>query len=90
MQRRVGEALISMAAIGTIVAVLARFDPRVGDALSAWISGDPQSEIAAAISHFSRTASIVAAVAREQSVAHAPLAIFTAAAAVLLVFMLRT
>jgi hypothetical protein len=70
---------------------MAAIDPRVRDQVAAFATGrGPSGEVAAA-GHQLRdlTLTILDAV-RDQSIEHAPLAIFALAAFVLLMFMLRS
>jgi hypothetical protein len=78
--------------VGTLLVllmVLVAVDDRVRDALSMRVSR-PSVEIAAAGQHARDLTGVIVEVARDQSLAHAPLLIFALAATVLTLFMLRT
>ena len=88
MRRAAQDALISMGALAILLLALVSIDARVrehaGRIMNGAASGDFGGE------QLSTIGSMVLLAARDQSVAHAPLAIFVAAAAVLLLAMLRT
>ncbi len=90
MRRAFGEALMSAATVAFLLLVLVSFDDRVRTEFSTRFVAHPTEQIAAA-GHQARTiTTVIAAAARDQSLAHAPLLIFTLAATVLVLFMLRT
>lgn len=77
---------------GTVVVLLlalVAFDDRVRDDVSRRIA-HPSVELAGVERQARDLTTVIAAAARDQSLGHAPLLIFTLAAAVLVLFMLRT
>jgi hypothetical protein len=91
MRRMFGDAILT--AIGAMVLVLAlvMFDDRVRDQITAVFDArHPSAALATLTGRVSEVSSIVAAAMRDQSLEHAPLVIFTLAATVLVLFMLRT
>ena len=78
---------------GTVVVlllVLIAFDDRVREQVSAHLHARPSLQLASAGRQLGDLSAVIAHAAREQSLGHAPLLIFTLAAAVLVLFMLRT
>lgn len=78
---------------GTVVIlllVLIGFDDRVRDQVSMRLHARPSVELASAGRQLGDLTTVITHAAREQSLGHAPLLIFTLAAAVLVLFMLRT
>jgi len=78
---------------GTVVIlllVLIAADDRVHDLFSHRVVARPSVELASAGRQLRDLTSVIAGAARDQSLGHAPLLIFTLAAAVLVLFMLRT
>ncbi len=78
---------------GTVVIlllVLIAFDDRVRDHVSRRVVAHPSVELASVGRQVRDFTAVVADAARNQSLGHAPLLIFTLAAAVLVLFMLRT
>jgi hypothetical protein len=85
-RRGFGEALASVLCFAAVLGVLVAVDDRVGERISAQWSGPQIStwgDRAAAV------ATVVIDVARTQSLAHAPLLLFSLVAIVLVLFMLR-
>ncbi len=77
---------------GTVVIlllVLIAYDDGVRDYLARRVA-HPSAEVASAGRQLHDLTNVIAAAARDQSIGHAPLLIFAVAAAVLVVFMLRT
>jgi hypothetical protein len=84
------EALMSVATVALVLLVLVSIDDRVRNELSLRFMSNPSHGLAAA-GHQARTlTAVVAEAARDQSLAHAPLLVFSLAATVLVLFMLRT
>lgn len=78
---------------GTVVIlllVLAAFDDRVREQVSMHLHARPSVELRSAGRQMGDLSAVVSHAVREQSLGHAPLLIFTLAAAVLVLFMLRT
>jgi hypothetical protein len=87
MRRGMGEALISIGALAILMVALVSIDPRVRDHVLRAASEPSVSDTSARISSLG---SDLLVAARDQTVAHAPLAIFVAAGVVLFLFMVRT
>jgi len=90
MRRGLGDLLISSAALMLLLLILASIDNRVRDQASALVRGTPSAHVSGVGRQVQSLSIVVAGAVREQSVAHAPLVIFTLAAAVLVLFMVRT
>lgn len=91
MRRAFGDAVISMAALLLLLLMLVSVDDRVRDQVSGLVHGTPSSSQIAGVGRQLRDVADVALEAiRDQSVDHAPLMIFTLAATVLVLFMVRT
>jgi len=89
--RRWREALMSIGTVVVILLVLIAVDDRVRDQFSMrFMSSRPSVQLVAAGQQARDLTSVIAEVARDQSLAHAPLLIFALAAVVLVLFMLRT
>ena len=89
--RRWREALMSIGTVVVILLVLIAVDDRVRDQFSMrFMSSRPSVPLVAAGQQARDLTSVIAEVARDQSLAHAPLLIFALAAVVLVLFMLRT
>ncbi len=73
-----------------LLLVLIAYDDRVRDHVSRRIVAHPSAELASVGRQASDFATVIVQAARSQSIGHAPLLIFTLAAAVLVLFMLRT
>ena len=89
MRRAFGEALMSAGTVAVLLLALVAVDSRVRDEISRRVSR-PTVELADAGQHVRDLTSVIAEVARDQSLQHAPLLIFALAAAVLVLLMLRT
>ena len=81
---------MSVATVALLLLVLVAVDDRVRSELSLRVMSHPTAQLAAAGQHARDFTSVIAEAARKQSLAHAPLLIFTLAATVLVLFMLRT
>lgn len=90
MRRVFGDALISLGALAVLLITIAAFDDRVRDQFAIRAAGHAQSDLVSVGTQVRDFADIVFAVVREQSFQHAPVMIFVVAAAVLVMFMLRT
>lgn len=78
---------------GTVVIlllVLVAFDDRVREQVSMHLHARPSMALTTAGRQMGELTTVVIHAVREQSLGHAPLLIFTLAAAVLVLFMLRT
>jgi hypothetical protein len=79
--------------VGTVVIlllVLIAFDDRVRDFASRRIVAHPSMEVVSLSHQVRDLTTVIVQAAHTQSLGHAPLLLFTLAAAVLLLFMLRT
>jgi hypothetical protein len=91
VRRVVGDGLITAGGALTLVLALVLFDDRVREQLRAVLDPHhPASMLSGMGSRVSEIVAIVAVAARYQSLEHAPLVIFSLAAIVLTIFMLRT
>ena len=91
MRRVVSDALVSCGAVVLLIVALVSIDDRVRDRVTKILHAPPSSvEIAGAGAQVAQISNVVFKAARDQSVEHAPLVIFGVAAAVLVLFMLRT
>ena len=90
MRRAMNEALMSAGAVAILLMVLVAIDDRIRDQVSTRFLARPSVGLAVAGQHARDLTSVIAEVARDQSIAHAPMLIFALAATVLVLFMLRT
>ncbi len=91
MRRAIGDAVMSACGALAVVFALVMFDPRVRDQINTVFDpSHPKAAIASLGGQLAGIATVLAAAARDQSIEHAPLVIFTLAATVLVLFMLRT
>ena len=90
MRRAFSEALMSLGTVAVLLIVLVAVDDRVREQLSQRFMTRPSVELATTGHQIGTFTSVIAQAARHQSLAHAPLLIFALAAAVLVLFMLRT
>ncbi len=90
MRRGFREVLMSVGTMAILLLILVAADDRVRDQISRGFVAHPTVELASVGRQLSDVAHVVASAARDQSLGHAPLLIFTLAAAVLVLFMLRT
>ena len=90
MRRAFGDALISAAALVVLLVGLVAIDDRVRDrVLSVIRTGDVSSSVGSVTSVASDVAGVLMMAARDQSLDHAPLAVFVVAATALVLAMLR-
>ncbi len=86
-----GETALSIGAVLVLLTVLVSMDGRVRDVIALrGGAGHPVNAVAEAGGRARDLTMVVLEAARDQSIEHAPLVIFTLAATVLVVFMLRT
>jgi hypothetical protein len=90
MRRVYREALMSAGTLAILLLVLIAFDDRVRDQVSRRVIAHPSQELASVGRQAGNLTNAIAVVARDQSRGHGPLLIFTLAAGVLVLFMLRT
>jgi ABC-type xylose transport system permease subunit len=90
VRRAFGDALISAAALVVLLVGLVAIDDRVRDrVLSVIQTGDVSSSVGSVTSVASDVAGVLMMAARDQSLDHAPLAVFVVAATALVLAMLR-
>jgi ABC-type xylose transport system permease subunit len=90
VRRAFGDALISAAALLVLLVGLVAIDDRVRDrVLSVIQTGDVSSSVGSVTSVASDVAGVLMMAARDQSLDHAPLAVFVVAATALVLAMLR-
>ena len=90
VRRTLSDTAISIGALGVLVMALAASDGRVREQVTTHLSSRPAASAASAGQLVMNLVRVVFQAAYDQSVAHAPLVLFVAAAAALLLFMLRT
>jgi hypothetical protein len=90
MPRVFREALMSAGTVVLLLLILIAVDDRVRDQVSRRIVSHPSVEVESLWRQIVGVTNVIASAARDQSLGHAPLLIFTLAAAVLVLFMLRT
>ncbi len=84
---RFGDAIVSIVCLATVFGALVVIDDRVRDRFSGLFQEAASGDLA---SRFSGLFDAVFQAARDQSIANAPMLIFTVVGVVLLLFMLRT
>jgi hypothetical protein len=90
MRRQLREVVLSVGAVVLLLLLLTAMDDRVRDQVSLRVVAHPSVELASAGRQARDLTTVIAEAARYQTIGHAPLLIFTLAAAVLMLFMLRT
>ena len=86
----IANALLSMGALAALLLTLVSVDDRVREQLAVRFgSGRASTELARAGTHARDLAGVVIDAVRDQSIDHAPLVIFSVAAVVLVLFMIR-
>jgi hypothetical protein len=91
MQRVIKDALISVGAVGLLIVGLVSIDDRVRERVTEILRKPPGSaEITGTGAQVAQVSNVIYKAARDQSVEHAPMVIFSVAGAVLVLFMLRT
>jgi hypothetical protein len=90
MRRGLREVLMSAGTVVILLMVLISTDDRVREQVSMRLHARPSVELTSAARQLGDLTTVITHAAREQSLGHAPLLIFTLAAAVLVLFMLRT
>jgi hypothetical protein len=73
-----------------VFGVLIAVDDRVARHVRALASHSPAGEVSEVTNHFSALGHAIVTAARDQSIDHAPMLVFTAVAFVLVFFMVRT
>jgi hypothetical protein len=90
MSRAIRDALMSVGSVLILLSVLIAFDAGFREQVSRRVLSHPSAEVHSVGRQAHDLTNVIVAAAREQSRGHAPLLIFSLAAAVLVVFMLRT
>ena len=90
MRRALDNALLSAGAAVILLLVLVAVDENVRAQVWRQASTPPSVHLTDASNHASQIAHVIAQAVRDQSMAHAPMMVFAIAAAILVVFMLRT
>jgi hypothetical protein len=91
MRRVISDGLISFGALLLLLIALVSIDDRVRERVTDLVESPPSSaDVARAGARVGQVSHVVYKAARDQSVEHAPMVIFGVAAAVLVLFMLRT
>ena len=90
MSRAFREVLMSAGTVIILLLVLVAYDERVREQVSRRVVAHPSMELASAGRQVRTFTNVIASAARDQGLGHAPLLIFTLAAGVLVLFMLRT
>ena len=83
------DSMISLGAVLVLMVTLVSVDPRLRDQVRG-LWGAPSSSFSGMSSQVRRVSTVAYSAARDQSVANAPLTVFSIVAVVLLLFMLRT
>jgi hypothetical protein len=89
MRHVFSDSMISLGAVLVLLLTLVSVDPRLRDRVSG-LWGAPSSSFSSMSTQVRHVSTVAYSAARDQSVANAPLAIFSVVAVVLLLFMLRT
>lgn len=90
VRRTLGEALGSIACFVAVLTALVMIDDRVRERMSLLLSGTPSDQMNSWADRANLTVDAVVQAVHDQSIAHAPMLIFTVVAIVLVIFMLRT
>jgi hypothetical protein len=90
MRRVMSDAMMTAGSALALIAGLVVIDANVREQIALRLSSHPAAALAATGNGMRDLTSVMLVAAREQTLAHAPLAIFTLAAVVLVLFMLRT
>lgn len=90
MRRGMNHTLMSGAALALVIAALVFFDPRVRGSFSELVSDTPSVQFAQVGTGLYELGTVMVTVAREHSIANAPLTVFVVIATVLMLFMVRT
>jgi hypothetical protein len=90
LRRVFSDALVSTAAVGSLLLVLVAADDRVRDQVHRFSAANPSTALAQAGGQLRGALTIVMETARDQGLEHAPLLIFVLVATVLLLAMSRT
>jgi hypothetical protein len=87
---RAGDWFGSLAGFLIVLGALVAVDDRVGYQVRVLLSHSPRGEVHEVGTRLQTLAQAIVTAARDQSIDHAPMLVFTAVAVVLVFFMLRT
>lgn len=90
MRPAISDVMMTAGSALVLVIALVVFDDRVREQVSMRLEARPAEQFASAGHQVRSLTAVVVQAARDQSIEHAPLVIFTLAATVLVLFMLRT
>jgi uncharacterized membrane protein len=91
MRRATNDALISLGALVLLLVALMSIDDRVRERVERLLTAPPSSaQIVGVGNDIENVSTVMFRAARSQSIEHAPLVIFSVAAGILVLFMLRT
>lgn len=91
MRRVISDGLLSLGAVLLLLVALVSIDDRVRERVTGLVTTPPSSrEIAGVGAQVESMSVVIYKAARDQSVENAPMVVFGVAAAVLVLFMLRT
>jgi hypothetical protein len=90
VRRSIGEAIGSAACFVAVLTALVMIDERVRTRMTLMFSGNPSGQLNSWSERANLMVDALAQAARDQSIAHAPMLMFTLVAIVLVIFMLRT
>jgi hypothetical protein len=90
MRRRFNDVVISVLALSVLLLMIVSVDPRVRDQVQTTLNAPPTSTLRSVTNDVRTVSKVVVRAAEDHSLANAPMVIFGVAAAVLVVFMLRT
>lgn len=90
VRRTLGEAVGSAFCFVAVLVALVSIDDRVRDRMALLFSGSAATQVSSFGHRLNQVADALAQAVADQSIAHAPMLIFTMVAVVLVIFMLRT
>jgi hypothetical protein len=90
IRRAVSDTMITAGGALVLIMALVIFDDRVREQVSMRLHAQPAEQIVSAGHEVRNMTAMIVQAAHDQSITHAPLVIFSVAALVLTVFMLRT
>jgi hypothetical protein len=90
MRRALSDAMMAAGSLVALLAGLIAIDANVRQQIALRLSSHPGDALAATGHQVGDLTAVIMVAAREQTLAHQPLAAFTLAAVILVLFMLRT
>jgi hypothetical protein len=90
MRRVIGDAMVSAGTLGLLLLALMSVDARLRERVAQIVTSPSSADLTGAGAQVREVATVMLSAARDQSIEHAPLMIFTVAAVVLVLFMVRT